>query len=289
MKRFLIALGILAGVLGLSWRYLLTAPDPLRVLQSWNLMVPDAATPADSRESISSTEARGMVGDLAILRVAMAEYYMTNDALPRRFEEGLPVPSHARLLENGSIEYLAGGRPTARVFWRARPTSLRIEWDCVSPDIVNLSERLEGCRYTPSFKPEDPIQVNDTHNHRILFEFDRSNEEGLSAGEGQAFQQFLNDTLHKPAYHPQAVQITGYADPLGDARHNIHLAEDRAAYAREALAALGIDRATINVRVIGADPRPARDCPANLSREERIQCFGSSRRVDITVSGQRDL
>jgi outer membrane protein OmpA-like peptidoglycan-associated protein len=293
VKRFLPALGILAGVLLLPWHYLQTtphAPSPLHLPWPGDLVTPSQAAPAVSRETISLTEVRAMVADMAPLRVAFAEFYMTNDSLPRNFDDvGLPAPPHTRLLGNGSIEYLAGGRPAARVFWRARPTSLRIDWDCVSPDIVNLAERVQGCRYLPSFRPDDPIRVNYSHNHRLLFEFDRSSEEGLSAGERTAFQQFLANALRKPGYHPQAAQITGYADPMGDAKRNIRLAEGRAAYVREALAAVGLDRSAINVRVIGADPRPVRDCPASLSREERIQCFGASRRVDIVLSGQRDL
>lgn len=293
MKRFLLALGILAGVLLLPRHYLQTtphAPSPLHVLWPGDLVPPSQASPAVPRETISVAEVRAMMGDMTPLRVAFAEYYMTNDSLPRNFDDvGLPPPPHIRLLENGSIEYLAGGRPAARVFWRVRPTSLRIDWDCVSPDIVNLAERVQGCRYLPSFRPDEPIRMGYSYNHRLLFEFDRSSEEGLSAGERTAFQQFLANAMRKPGYHAQAAQITGYADPMGDAKRNLRLAEGRAAYVREALAALGLDRAAISVRVIGADPRPVRDCPASLSRDERIQCFGASRRVDIILSGQRDL
>ena len=294
MKRYLLVLGILAGVLlMLQWRYFETTPDasnPLHALWSWVQVAPSQAGPAITGETISAAEVRAMILDLQMARVAVTEYFMTNDSLPRKFEDAdMPAPPHTRLLENGSIEYRAGGRPTARVLWRLRPTELRMEWDCVSPDIVNISERAQGCRYAPSFKPDEPIQVGYTYNHRVLFEFDRSNEEGVSAGERTTFQQFLGNSVLKPTYHPRAVQITSYADPMGDIKRNIRLAEGRAAYAREALAASGIDRSMINVRVIGADPRPPRDCPASMPREERIQCFGLSRRVDITLSGQRDL
>lgn len=231
-----------------------------------------------------------MILDLQMLRVGVTEYFMTNDRLPRKFEDaGMPAPPHTRLTDNGSIEYLAGGRPTARVLWRLRPTSLRMEWDCVSPDIVNVTQRVQGCRYAPSFKTDEPIRVDYSAEHRLLFEFDRSGETGLSDGERAAFQQYLDNAVVKPGYHPLAVQITGYADPMGDAKRNIRLAEGRAAYAREAIAALGMDRSAINVRIIGADPRPARDCPAGMPREERIQCFGPSRRVDIVLSGKRDI
>ena len=293
VKRLLLALGLLAGVLLLPWHYLQSTPDapgPLQVLRSWDPVAPSQASPAVPRETISVAEVRAMVGDMAPLRVAFAEYLMTNDSLPRNFDDaGLPAPPHTRLLQNGSIEYLAGGRPAARVYWRARPTSLRIDWDCVSPDIVNLAARVQGCRYLPSFKPDEPIRMGYSYNHRLLFEFDRSGEEGLSTGERTAFQQYLAKAVLQPGYHAQAAQITGYADPMGDAKRNVQLAEGRAAYVREALAALGLDRSAINVRVIGADPRPVRDCPASLSRDERIHCFGASRRVDVMLSGQRDL
>lgn len=293
MKRFLLVLGVVAGVWVLLWGYPQARPDaqnPLYILWSWGEAAPSQATPAVARETISSSEMRTMVLDLQMLRVAITEYLMTNDSLPRNFDDmEIPAPPNTRLLENGSIEYRVGGRPTARVLWRPRPNSMRMEWDCVSTDIVNLTERIPDCRYAPSFKTDEPIRINYASNHRLLFEFDRSGEDGLSAGERSTFQQFLAGSVRKPAHHPQAVQITGYADPLGDAKRNIRLAEGRAAYVREALAASGIDRSLISVRVIGADPKPLRDCPASLAREERIQCFGLSRRVDIVLSGTRDL
>jgi hypothetical protein len=293
VKRFLLALGLLVGMLLLSWRYFQTTPDapgPIQMLSSWGLGAGSQAASGPSRETISPAEAGAMMGDMASLRTAFAEHYMTNGTLLRNLDDtGLPTPPHVRVMKNGSIEYLAGGRPTARVYWRARPTTLRVDWDCVSPDIVNIAERLQGCRYTPSFKSDEPIRENYAYNHRLLFEFDRSKEEGLSSVARAAFQQFLAQAAPKPAYQLQTVQITGYADPMGDSQRNIRLAEERAAYVREALAALGIDRSMINVRVIGADPRPVRDCPASLPREERIQCFGASRRVDITLSGQREI
>jgi outer membrane protein OmpA-like peptidoglycan-associated protein len=293
VKRILLALGIVACILMLQWYYdetMTGTPTPLHFLWGQDQATPAQGSPATTRETISTAEMYAMMQDMASLRVAIADYFMTNETLPRNFDEAqITAPPHSRLLQNGSVEYLAGGRPTARVLWRLRPTSMRLEWDCISPDIANISQRSGNCRYVPSFKPDDPIQMGYTYNHRLLFEFDRSSAEGLSEGERKAFQQFLAQATLKPAYHPQAVQITGYADPMGDARRNIELAEGRAAYAREAAAAQGIDRSSINVRVIGADPKPLRNCPADLPREERIECFGLSRRVDITISGQRDL
>ena len=61
------------------------------------------------------------------------------------------------------------------------------------------------------------------------------------------------------------------------------------AYAREAFAALGIDRSQIHIRVIGADPKPPRACPEHMAREERIHCFAASRRVDIAVTVRNDI
>ena len=289
MKRFLLVLGILAGVLlMLQWRHFKTTPDAPNPSRAQ--VTPNQAAPAITGGTISAAEVRAMILDLQMARMAIAEYFMTYDSLPRKFEDAhMPAPPHARLLENGSIEYRAGGRPTARVLWRLRPTKLRMEWDCVSPDIVNISERVEGCRYAPSFTPDDPIRLDDVHNHQVLFEFGRSYEEGLSTGERTAFQQFLDSFVLQPSYHPRGVQITSYADSTGDTKRNIRLAESRAAYVREVLAASGIDGSMINVLVIGTDPQPARDCPASLPREERIQCLGPSRRVDIRLSGQQDM
>lgn len=287
MKRPRLAVIVLVVVLALEWGYIQIAKDgtdPMAWLRSLN---PWAAT---SSKTISSSEAGTMALDLAPVRMAVAEYYMTLGALPRKFDGlGMPAPRNTRLLENGAIEYRVGGRDTARVYLRIKTTLALLSWDCISPDVANIPQRMDGCRYLPKFDVLSPIQEPYSLTHRLLFEFDRDSEQGLDAGTLAGFKRFLADAAPKPAYHLKSVQITGYADPMGDARRNVRLAEGRTAYVRDSIAALGIDRAIINARVIGADPRPVRDCPASLPREERIDCFGPSRRVEITLSGDRDL
>ena len=73
-----------------------------------------------------------MILDLQMARMAIAEYFMTYDSPPRKFEDAhMPAPPHARLLENGSIEYRAGGRPTAFTTNKTIRTALgnHQQWD----------------------------------------------------------------------------------------------------------------------------------------------------------------
>jgi outer membrane protein OmpA-like peptidoglycan-associated protein len=245
------------------------------------------------RETISRSQAMSLVSDLSIVKVAFVEYLRTNGTLPRKVADigvGESLPKNFHLLANGSLEVLIDGKPNARVYWRLVPKSSGPEaWECISPDIANLPERLEDCRYNPSFKKDEPIRIDYKVEHWLLFEFDHSDEKGLTQGAREGFQRFLGQVTPLPTQQVLNVQLTGYADPMGDAKRNVRLAEARAAYAREAFVALGIDRSQINIRVIGADPKPARACPDNIPREERIHCFAPSRRVDVAVTVRKDV
>ncbi len=277
------------------------------VMQWWNLHGSfEADTPLDylrgaiypkpagsAKETISRSQAMSMVRDLSMVKVAVAEYLQTNGELPRKVADlgvGEQFPKNFRLLGNGALEVLVDGNSNVRVYWRLMPSSTSFAtWECVSPDIANLSERLEDCRYDPSYKKDEPIRMDYKAEHRLLFEFDRTDEKGLTQGIRDGFQRFLRDVAPLPTRQVLSVQLTGYADPMGDAKRNVRLAEARAAYVRETFAAMGIDRPLINIRVIGADPNPARACPDSMLREERIYCFGMSRRVDVAVTIRKDM
>ena len=291
----LAAVGLL--VIGMQWWYLqgsLEAETPLDYLRDALYFRTETGRPGGPpRETISRSQAKSLVGDLSIVKIAFVEYLRTNGTLPRQVADigvGESFPKNFRLLANGSLEALVDGKPNARVYWRLVPRPDGFEtWECISPDIANLPERLEGCRYNPSFQKDEPIRIDHKVEHWLLFEFDHDDERGLTRGAREGFQLFLGQVTPLPTRQVLNVQLTGYADPIGDAKRNVRLAEARAAYAREAFAALGIDRSQIHIRVIGADPKPPRACPENMAREERIHCFAASRRVDIAVTVRNDI
>lgn len=296
-KRPLVLVAIGLVLIATQWWNLygsLEAETPLGYLRDVLFRRTDAGKPAGPpKESISRSQAMSMVHDLSMVKVAVAEYLQTNDALPRKAADlgiGDQLPKHFHVKENGAIEVLVDGNPNARVYWRLNPSATSFaRWECVSPDIENLAEYLKDCRYDPSFRKDEPIRMDYSTEHRLLFEFDRTDDKGLPQGVRDQFQRFQKDIAPLPTRQVLAVQLTGYADPMGDAKRNIRLAEARAAYVREAFAAIGINRSQINIRVIGSDPNPARACPESMPREERIYCFGMSRRVDIAVTVRKDM
>lgn len=119
------------------------APDALR-----GAIYPKPA--GSAKETISRSQAMSMV------KVAVAEYLQTNGELPRKVADlgvGEQFPKNFRLLGNGALEVLVDGNSNVRVYWRLMPSSTSFAtWECVSPDIANLSERLEDCRYDPSYR-----------------------------------------------------------------------------------------------------------------------------------------
>ena len=296
-KRPLVLVAIGLVLIAMQWWNLygsFEAETPLDYLRDALYFRTDASKPAGPpKETISRSQAMSMVRDLSMVKVAVAEYLQTNDALPRKVADlgvGEQFPKNFRLLGNGSLEVRVDGNPNARVYWRLMPSATSFaRWECVSPDIANLSERLEDCRYDPSFRKDEPIRMDYNTEHRLLFEFDRTDEKGLTQGIRGGFQRFLSDVAPLPTRQVLSVQLTGYADPMGDAKRNVRLAEARAAYVREAFAGIGINRSQISIRVIGADPNPVRACPASMPREERIYCFGMSRRVDVVVTVRKDM
>lgn len=291
----LVAIGLL--LIGMQWWNLygsFEADTPLDYLRAALYSRTDTGKPAGPpKETISRSQAMSMINDLSMVKIAFAEHLMTNGELPRKLADlgvGEQFPKNFRVLGNGALEVRVDGKPNARVYWRLIPNSSgQMKWECISPDIANLTERLEDCRYDPSFKKDEPIRMDYATEHRLLFEFDRADEKGLTQGTRDGFQRFLKEVAPLPTRQVLSVQLTGYADPMGDAKRNVRLAEARAAYVRETFAAMGIARPLINIRVIGADPNPARACPDSMPREERIYCFGMSRRVDIAVTVRKDM
>ncbi len=279
-----VSLGILAILVVDNYRSLFGVAPP------WPDSFSRGSTSTGSRPSISWSEARKIGLDLDMIKMAYAEYYFTQGNLPRSMKDAGVTP-HPYILarNNGTIEVRIDGKPDARIFWRPRPTNIRMEWDCVSPDVGNVGDRFDHCRYDPAYPPDLPVQETFSAQHRILFEFNRAGMDGASERERESLHQFLSRINANKSYHVASVVITGYADPMGPVKLNIRLAEQRAAYVRETVATMGIRRELISVRVIGADPRPIRSCSSSLPREERIDCYAASRRVDIAISGLRDL
>ena len=99
----------------------------------------------------------------------------------------------------------------------------------------------------------------------------------LSGGAAAALDAALAGKLQRVS----AVRITGHADPLGRAKYNARLSEQRAEAVRGHLAALGVDPSLVEVGAAG----PAQDeaCASLKTLTERIACFAPQRRADISI------
>lgn len=85
-----------------------------------------------------------------------------------------------------------------------------------------------------------------------------------------------------PGKHNPRIQITGYADRLGDARSNLRLAQRRAEAVRDYLISRGVEPATIEVTALGTHD-PLVNCTGRTG-EALIECLGPNRRTVVEFS-----
>ena len=79
------------------------------------------------------------------------------------------------------------------------------------------------------------------------------------------------------------IRIVGYADRMGDAFFNEHLAQKRAENVQRYLVTKGLVKArTADTRWLGAQ-LPSTECADNLDRESLVDCLRQDRRVEIEV------
>jgi outer membrane protein OmpA-like peptidoglycan-associated protein len=242
---------------------------------------------AGAQITITTSQAAAMVSEVSAIKPAVIDFYFSNDRLPRPGD--LTPGGRVRLLDNGALEAMVGSDSKAAVYWRLRPhADSRQDWDCVSPNVANLAERLPGCRFDPAYQKDTPITQDMEIVERLTFAFDSSGTEDLVAGSRERLQQLIQQLAPTPNRRIVDIALSGYADPMGSEGRNERLAEARVAAVRDALLAAGVARSLLTTRVVGADPRPS-PCPSSLKRGPRIQCLADSRRVDLVVHLRKQL
>jgi OmpA-OmpF porin, OOP family len=108
---------------------------------------------------------------------------------------------------------------------------------------------------------------------------------------GRESLEYLAHAIRRQQARELKLDITGHSDRIGDRQGNLALSQRRADTVRDALIELGIDGAVITAQGKGsAEPvTTLEDCPGDLVRCELINCLAPDRRVEIRVSGIREV
>lgn len=235
---------------------------------------------------ISATQAAAVASAASQAKPAIADFYQSQNRLPRGSELG-GLPPGARLLPNGALEVTANGDPSTAVHWRLSVNEGgSVGWNCVTRRVVNVSDYLHDCRYDQSFNENQPIIAEYVQEDQVRFALGEAGRKGLRRSDAARLQDLFARIAGSQVV---AVEVSGFADPTGSAEMTVGLAESRARFVRESLVAAGVERALIETRVVGADPAAPRHCLDLKSRQERIDCLSQSRRVDFKIKARRTL
>lgn len=79
------------------------------------------------------------------------------------------------------------------------------------------------------------------------------------------------------------VTVVGFADNMGNAAYNEKLALRRAKAVRDFLVKKGVKAKKIEARSLGKSEAKA-NCPASMTREQKIECSRTDRRVEVLIS-----
>lgn len=200
---------------------------------------------------------------------------------------------NARTVACAEIRLVRAGHADEQTGWRqATPwiqmaedalRTAKIEADsCIQPKTGVLTARGTPAPNSPAgvavIGRETYVLLTDT-----LFKFDKSGVEDMIPGG----RQRLNDVAQRlKAYRSiQTMTVLGYTDRLGSDDYNDKLSEARAKTVQAYLESLGVKSAASVAKGKGKRDPVAKDCSANLGREQLIQCLQPDRRVTIEVTG----
>lgn len=114
-----------------------------------------------------------------------------------------------------------------------------------------------------------------------MFAFGSSEVDGLL---DQSRQQIIGLAKELIGARDLAITVIGHTDDIGSAEANLALSQARANAVRQLLINSGLNPAMI--RAIGAgESQPIKTCPADLPREQMIECLQPNRRVEIEILG----
>lgn len=114
----------------------------------------------------------------------------------------------------------------------------------------------------------------------VLFAFGRSGVDDILP-EGRSRLRLIGTELAQA--RPAWVEVSGYADRLGEAAANHALSRARADSVREVLVGQGVAAGV--VRVVGmGEARTGADCAETLARQALVACLQPDRRVEIVAA-----
>jgi OmpA-OmpF porin, OOP family len=108
---------------------------------------------------------------------------------------------------------------------------------------------------------------------------------------GRESLEYLAFAIRRQQARELRIEISGHSDRIGNPQGNLELSRRRAESVRQALIELGIAAEVISANGKGsAEPvTTAEDCPNDLVRCELINCLAPDRRVEVKVSGIREV
>ncbi|PKM22860.1 MAG: hypothetical protein CVV10_02205 [Gammaproteobacteria bacterium HGW-Gammaproteobacteria-14] len=108
---------------------------------------------------------------------------------------------------------------------------------------------------------------------------------------GRESLAYLASAIRRQQARELTVEITGHTDRIGSREANMVLSRQRADTVREALIEMGIEADAITAVGKGmSEPLTTlEDCPADLVHCELIACLAEDRRVEVKVSGIREV
>lgn len=117
-----------------------------------------------------------------------------------------------------------------------------------------------------------------------LFHLARYDEQGLIPGAEVKLAELSSD-INKNYKMISRVVIKGYADPVGTAKNNMLLSEQRAKTIAEKLLSAGLSTTNISVEGLGSSSLVVSGCERLKTRQAVSDCNQPNRRVEVEVYG----
>jgi outer membrane protein OmpA-like peptidoglycan-associated protein len=137
---------------------------------------------------------------------------------------------------------------------------------------------------TPHIDPPDFLRTVEVLSDDVYFPFGKSSRKDLPAKTYDQLYLFwakVNERIKKV----HDIRITGHADIIGNANHNLSLSISRAETIKDLAIGMGINPYLIQTNGYGSQ-MPIKNCLANQHLASLIACGQPNRRVNITVSGE---
>lgn len=118
----------------------------------------------------------------------------------------------------------------------------------------------------------------------VLFNFGKGDYKDLTA-EGHAMLRKAVEDIKQDHERISSIEVVGHADPIGKAKANQRLSQQRAETVRKVLLEQGIQSHLVHASGRGS-AEPVVQC-ASGSRNERIACNAPNRRVELIIQNQQ--